>query len=70
MPGKFRANLRRHLSELHPKHAVSALKATTRSQIHRAIEQAQKELEKFGYFIAIVMDTGSRISAKVYGRVA
>jgi hypothetical protein len=68
MPGDFRTNLRRHLSELHPKHATSRLQATTRSQIHRAIQNAQKELERFGYHIAVVTDTGSMISAKVYGR--
>jgi hypothetical protein len=68
MPGDLRTNLRRHLSQLHPTHATSRLLATTRSQIHHAIQNAKKELEKFGYHIAVVKDTGSMISAKVYGR--
>jgi hypothetical protein len=67
MPGNLRQTLRKHLGQLHPNHAATRLLATARSQIHRAITQASKELEPFGYYIAIVTDTGSMISAKVYG---
>lgn len=67
MPGNLRQTLREHLSQLHPTHAATRLQATVRSQIHRAIGQANKELEQFGYWIGIVTDTGSMISAKVYG---
>jgi hypothetical protein len=68
MPGNLRTNLRAHLSRLHSNYAATRLQATTRSQIHHAISSANKELEKFGYYIAIVTDTGSMISAKVYGQ--
>src|SRR6266446_10783348 len=68
MPGKLRQTLHKHLSHLHPTHAASRLQANARSQIHHAINQANKELEPFGYHIAVVTDTGSMISAKVYGQ--
>jgi len=44
------------------------LLSTTRSGTHYAIKQAQKALERFGYFLAVVRDTGDMISAKLYGQ--
>lgn len=67
MPGDLRTSLKNHLTRLHPKHAALGLQASARQQIHRALSAAQKELERFGYHIAVVRDTGSMISAKVYG---
>jgi hypothetical protein len=70
MPGNLRTNLEKHLRAVHPKHAALGLLAGARQQIHRAIGEAQKELERFGYHVAIVTDTGSMISAKVYGQTS
>ena len=49
MPGNLRTSLRKHLTVLHPLNAAIQLQATARAQIHRVLEQAKKELEKFGY---------------------
>lgn len=67
MPGKLRTNLRQHLTNLHPSHVTTRLQAATRSQIHRALQAARTELEPFGYHVAVTTDTGSMISAKIYG---
>src|SRR5258708_7693136 len=67
MPGELRRKLRQHLTKLHPTHASTRLQATARRQVHRAFDAARKELEPFGYHLAVVTDTGSMISAKVYG---
>lgn len=68
MAGNFRKRLHDHLRAIHPTYVASQLRATTRSQIHRAINEARKELEKFGYHIAIVTDTGEMISARSMAR--
>jgi hypothetical protein len=67
MPGNFKTKLGEFLQSRHPKHAAVALQASARKQIHAAIKNAEEVLERFGYHIAVVTDTGSMISAKVYG---
>jgi hypothetical protein len=67
MPGNFKTRLGEYLQGLHPKHKAVELQAFARKQIHATIKDAEEVLERFGYHIAVVTDTGSMISAKVYG---
>jgi hypothetical protein len=65
----FREKLRKQLEQTaKPPASVNIYErlARARSTIHRAFNQAQGELERYGYFLAVVRDTGSMISAKVF----
>ena len=37
-----------------------------RSHIHQALKRAQDSVARFGYYLGIVRDTGSMVSAKLY----
>jgi hypothetical protein len=50
-----------------PETSSFELLATVRSRIHHAFDQAQKALERHGYFLAVVQNS-SMISAKLYNR--
>ena len=65
----FRQTLRKQLEQkAKPRASVNIYErlARARSIILRAFRQAQGELERYGYFLAVVRDTGSMISAKIF----